>query len=66
MKDWGREIGADYMLGGVINSIIDEVGGERVIFYQVDLTLYDLETNAKVWTGQKKIKKYIGKSKVSF
>ena len=65
MKDWGREIGADYMLGGVINSIIDEVGGERVIFYQVDLTLYDLETNAKVWTGQKKIKKYIGKSKVS-
>ncbi len=65
MKNWGREIGADYMLGGVINSIIDEVGGERVIFYQVDLTLYDLETNTKVWTGQKKIKKYIGKSKVS-
>jgi uncharacterized protein (TIGR02722 family) len=66
MKEWGKEIGADYMLGGVITSIIDEVGGERVIFYQVDLTLYDLETNAKVWTGQKKIKKYIGKAKVSY
>jgi uncharacterized protein (TIGR02722 family) len=65
MKQWGREVGADYMLGGIISSIADEVEGERVVFYQVDLTLYDLETNAKVWTGQKKIKKYIGRSKMS-
>jgi len=65
MKQWGREAGADYMLGGIITSIADEVEGERVVFYQVDLTLYDLETNAKVWTGQKKIKKYIGRSKMS-
>jgi hypothetical protein len=35
------------------------------VFYQVDLTLYDLETNEKAWTGQKKIKKYIGRSKMS-
>jgi uncharacterized protein (TIGR02722 family) len=59
MKQWGREMGADYMLGGIISSITDEVKGERVVFYQVDLTLYDLETNSKTWTGQKKIKKYI-------
>jgi uncharacterized protein (TIGR02722 family) len=59
MKQWGREMGADYMLGGIISSITDEVKGERVVFYQVDLTLYDLETNSKAWTGQKKIKKYI-------
>jgi hypothetical protein len=65
MKQWGREVGADYMLGGIISSIADEVEGEKVIFYQVDLTLYDLETSAKVWTGQKKIKKYIGRSKMS-
>jgi hypothetical protein len=65
MKRWGREAGADYMLGGIISSITDEIEGERVVFYQVDLTLYDLETNAKAWTGQKKIKKYIGRSKMS-
>ncbi len=59
MKQWGKEAGADYMLGGVITSITDEIKGERVVFYQVDLTLYDLQTNAKAWTGQKKIKKYI-------
>ncbi len=66
MKRWGREVGADHMLGGTINSITDEVGGERVVFYQIDLTLIDLETNTKVWAGQKKIKKYIGRAKVSF
>jgi uncharacterized protein (TIGR02722 family) len=65
MKEWGREVGADYMLGGIISSITDEIQGEKVVFYQVDLTLYNLETNAKTWTGQKKIKKYIGRSKMS-
>jgi uncharacterized protein (TIGR02722 family) len=59
MKNWGRENGADYMLMGVINSIEDREGGEMVIFYQVDLTLIDLERNTKVWQGQEKIKKYI-------
>ena len=59
MKQWGREHGADYMLSGVINSIEDSEGGEAIVFYQVDLTLINLETNAKSWQGQKKIKKYI-------
>jgi uncharacterized protein (TIGR02722 family) len=62
MKQWGREHGADYMLSGVINSIEDAEEGEAIIFYQVDLTLINLESNAKAWQGQKKIKKYIGRS----
>jgi len=66
MKRFGLEKGADYMLGGVINTITDEEGGEKVVFYQVDLNLVDLESNAKVWLGQKKIKKYIGRGKVSY
>jgi hypothetical protein len=64
MKKWGRERGADYMLSGEINSITDEEKGERVVFYQIDMTLIDLETNAKAWIGQKKIKKYVGKNRV--
>jgi penicillin-binding protein activator len=62
VKQWGREHGADYMLSGVINSIEDAEDGEAIAFYQVDLNLIDLESNAKVWQGQKKIKKYIGRS----
>ena len=63
MKQWGRELGADYMLTGVINSIEDQEEGEKVVFYQIDMTLIDLERNTKVWQGQKKIKKYIARSK---
>lgn len=66
LKQFGREKGADYMMGGVINTITDEEGGNKVVFYQVDLNLVDLESNSKVWLGQKKIKKFIGRSKVSF
>jgi len=62
-KKWGREQGADFMLTGVINTIADQEDGETVMFYQVDMTLIDLETNSKSWLGQKKIKKYIGRGK---
>jgi uncharacterized protein (TIGR02722 family) len=61
VKQWGKEHGADYMLSGVINSIEDSEGGNAVVFYQVDLNLIDLESNSKVWQGQKKIKKFIGR-----
>ena len=61
-KAMGQEIGADFMLKGTINTIIDAVSGEQVRFYQVDLTLIDMANNRKVWVGQKKIKKTIEKS----
>jgi hypothetical protein len=62
-KDRAREVGADYLLDGTINSIEDMDDGERVVFYQVDLMLHDLATNAKVWLGQKRIKKYLDRKK---
>lgn len=54
-----QETGANYMLQGEIQSIEDEEGREKVIYYQIDATLVDLESNAKVWIGQHRIKKYI-------
>ncbi|MCB0283149.1 MAG: penicillin-binding protein activator LpoB [Calditrichae bacterium] len=58
-KKWGKEKGADFILQGVINSLVDKEGDDKVVFYQVDLELTDLETNEKVWLGNKKIKKFI-------
>jgi len=60
-KAMGNETGADFMLQGSINSIVDAIDGEQARFYQVDLTLINLETNRQVWLGQKKIKKTIKK-----
>src|SRR5690606_20496295 len=61
MKSFGLEQGADFMLQGTINSIVDQAGKEKTIFYQINLELSNLETNEKVWIGDKKIKKYLGK-----
>ena len=65
-KAMGQEIGADFMLKGSINTIVDAIKGEQARFYQVDLTLIDLESNRKVWVGQKKIKKTIEKGGLRF
>ena len=63
VKRMGRELGADYMMTGEINTIEDREGGDQVIFYQTDLTLTNIETNEKIWIGQRKIKKFIERNK---
>ncbi len=59
-KKFYREIGADFLMTGVINSVQDTYEGEQVTYYQVDLELINIEDNTKAWIGTKKIKKYIG------
>ena len=58
-KQWGLELGADFMLHGNINSIVDAYRDEKVVDYQVNLELSNLETNEIIWIGDKKIKKFI-------
>lgn len=60
-KRLGQEYGADYMLIGNINSIVDEAVDRRTlaVFYTINLELIDIETNQKVWIGNKRIKKLI-------
>ena len=65
LKEFGKELGADYVMMGQINQIIDEEAGEKVSFYQTDLELISVESNEKVWIGDKKIKKFIERSKYS-
>ena len=66
VKAMGQELGADYMMTGQINTIEDREGGKQVTFYQTDLTLTNIETNQKVWLGQKKIKKFIERKRAAF
>ncbi len=62
----GKETGADFMMKGMIATILDEANGTKAVFYQVDLQMIDLESNAKVWYGQKKIKKVVEKRRTVF
>lgn len=63
IKRMGRELGADYMMTGEINTIEDREGGRQIMFYQTNLTLTNIESNEKVWIGEEKIKKFIGRKK---
>ena len=65
-KAFGKEIGADFMLSGTLNSVVDKSGKKALVFYQVNMKLINLETNQIVWNGQKQIKKYVKRSKVAW
>ena len=65
-KSMGQETGADFMLQGQINSILDAAGKQQVRYYQVELELVDLESNRKVWIGQKKLKKTVTYKRTKF
>jgi uncharacterized protein (TIGR02722 family) len=62
----GKELGADFMLTGTINTIVDPSGDTQVRFYQVNMTLISLADNRKVWVGQKDIRKLVTRSKLRF
>jgi uncharacterized protein (TIGR02722 family) len=65
-KAMGKEKGADFMLKGTINTIIDASGKDQLRYYQVNLTLISLVDNEIVWNGEKKIKKFVARSNLRF
>jgi uncharacterized protein (TIGR02722 family) len=62
----GEESGAQLMMIGELNSIIDQEGGKAVVFYQVNLELIEIESHKKLWIGDKKIKKFVERSETKF
>jgi uncharacterized protein (TIGR02722 family) len=59
MKKFGLEQGADYILQGSINSIVDSQKRKKVVYYQINLELTNIQSNEVVWIGDKKIAKYV-------
>jgi penicillin-binding protein activator len=59
MKKFGLEKGADYILQGSINSIVDAFKRNKTVTYQIDLVLTNIETNEVVWIGDKKLSKNV-------
>jgi penicillin-binding protein activator len=59
MKKFGLENGADYILQGNINSIVDSQKRNKVVYYQVNLELTNIQSNEVVWIGDKKIAKHV-------
>ncbi|MFW6347120.1 MAG: penicillin-binding protein activator LpoB [Cyclonatronaceae bacterium] len=66
VKNLAQELGADFMMLGNIDSIVDESIDRRTssIFYTVNLELIDVESNQKVWIGNEQIRKIVERSRV--
>ncbi|HYF68960.1 MAG TPA: penicillin-binding protein activator LpoB [Ohtaekwangia sp.] len=56
---WGEETGADLMLFGEMNAETDTARKKRVVNYMTTLFLTDIETNKRIWYGQREIKKLV-------
>lgn len=56
-KGPGKQEGADYILNGRLDSIVQEVGKDKTVYYKVTLNLTSLERNVIVWSGYKQIRK---------
>ena len=65
-KAHGQETGADFMLSGTINSIVDREGGKEVVTYQTNLKLMNMRSNVVAWNGEKKIKKFVQRARAGW
>lgn len=62
VKKMAEETGADFLVQGSINTIVDQSQKVKVVYYQTDLEMINVESNEKVWIGTKKIKKEISRN----
>ncbi|MCS6837235.1 MAG: penicillin-binding protein activator LpoB [Bdellovibrionaceae bacterium] len=60
----GQQVGADFILNGRLDSIVQEVGKDKSVYYKLTLNLTDLKTNLIVWTNQKEIRKLYKKKTI--
>ncbi|MBN8539051.1 MAG: penicillin-binding protein activator LpoB [Deltaproteobacteria bacterium] len=63
-KGKGGQIGADYIINGRLDSIVQEAGKNKTVYYKVTLNLTNLKKNLIVWTDYKQIRKKYRKQSV--
>ena len=65
-KGPGGQVGADYIVNGRLDSMVQEVGKEKTVYYKVTLNLTNLKTSEIAWTDQKQIRKAYKKKAVGW
>lgn len=63
-KGPGGQIGADFIVNGRLDSIVQEVGKEKTVYYKLTLNLTNLKTGIIAWTNHKEIRKAYRKKSV--
>ena len=63
-KGKGNQTGADFILNGRLDSIVQQAGNEKTVYYKMTLNMTNLSTGLIVWTDQKQIRKKFKKRRV--
>ena len=65
-KGAGGQVGADFIINGRLDQIVQEVGKEKTVYYKVTLNLTNLKTGLIVWTNNKQLRKTFKKKTIGF
>lgn len=63
-KGPGGQTGADYIINGRLDSIVQEVGKDKSVYYKLTLNMTNLKTSVISWTDYKQIRKTFRKKSV--
>lgn len=63
-KGPGGQVGADFILNGRLDSIVQEVGKDKTVYYKLTLNLTNLKSSIITWTNHKQIRKAYRKQSI--
>lgn len=63
-KGKGGQVGADFILNGRLDSIVQEAGKEKTIYYKMTMNMTNLKTGLIAWTDYKQLRKQFKKKRV--
>lgn len=56
-KGKGGQVGADFIMNGRLDSIVQEAGKDKTVYYKLTLNITNLKSGLIVWTDYKQIRK---------
>ncbi|MGE0529231.1 MAG: penicillin-binding protein activator LpoB, partial [Bdellovibrionales bacterium] len=63
-KGKGGQIGADFIMNGRLDSIVQEAGRDKTVYYKLTMNLTNLKTGLIQWTDHKQLRKLYKKKRV--
>ncbi len=63
-KGKGGQTGADFILNGRLDSIVQEAGKDKTVYYKMTMILTNLKTGVMVWTNHKQMRKQFKKKRI--
>lgn len=63
-KTKGGQVGADFIMNGRLDSIVQEAGKDKTVYYKLTMNLTNLKTGLIQWTDYKQLRKQFKKKRV--